>query len=170
MTPVKAARIAVVSALSFITYIVFSGSIQPYDLVTGLVVALVTGVLFANITVSEPWKVLNPARWFWLLRYAVRYFTIDETKAHIDVIKRILHPKTPVNPAIVKVPYEAVSDYTVASIANSITNTPGTVVVEVREDEKAFYVHWIDAKTIEPAEAKKEISLVFEEYSRKIFE
>jgi len=166
----KLGKAVVVFMLSFTTYIVFSGSIQPYDLITGAVVAGIVGALFANITLTNPGKVINPVRWIWLIVYALRYFTIDETKAHLDVIKRILHPRTPVNPAIVKVPYEVDSDYAITAIANSITNTPGTVVVEVREDEKAFYVHWIDAKTVEPSGARNEISFVFEKYSRKIFE
>jgi len=167
---VRLSRAIIVFLLSFTTYIVFSGSIQPYDIITGLVVSAIIGALFANITVSEPRKIVNPARWLWLIVYALRYFIIDETKAHLDVIMRILHPRTPVNPAIVKVPYEVTSDYAVTSVANSITNTPGTVVVEINEDEKAFYVHWIDAKTLEPSEARREISSVFEKYSRKIFD
>ncbi|MCY0868170.1 MAG: Na+/H+ antiporter subunit E [Desulfurococcus sp.] len=163
-------RALVVAALSYVTYIVFSGSIQPYDLITGAVVACVVGVLFSNITISNPWKIAQPSRWFWLVFYAVKYFTLYEALAHIDVIKRILHPKTPVRPAIVKVPYEVSSDYAITATANSITNTPGTVVVEIREDEKAFYVHWIYAPTVEPEEARKGISLAFEEYSKRIFE
>jgi multicomponent Na+:H+ antiporter subunit E len=68
------------------------------------------------------------------------------------------------------VPFDVEGDYTVTSIANSITNTPGTVVVEVDRARKVFYVHWIDVASIEPAEARRSISEAFEYYSRRIFE
>lgn len=163
-------RALVVAFLAFIVYIIFSGSISLYDTVTGLLSAAVAGALFSNITVKDPLKPLNPIRWYYLLRYALRYFTIDETKAHVDVIKRILHPKVPVKPAIVRVPFHVTTDYAKTAVACSICNTPGTIVVEVDERERAFYVHWIDAKTLEPSEARRIISETFEEYSKKIFD
>lgn len=166
----RALRVFIVACLAFTTYIVFTGSINIYDLATGLVVALVVGALFSNTTLNNALKVLEPRRWCSLLRYALRYFTIDETLAHLDVIKRILHPRVPVNPAIVKVPFNVETDYAKTCIACSITNTPGTVVVEIDENEKTFYVHWIDAKTLEPEKAREYISKVFEKYSKEIFD
>lgn len=163
-------RAIIVSMLVFITYIVYTGSITIYDLITGTIVAVATGYLFSNITISDPIKVLNPVRWLYLIKYALRYFIIDETLAHVDVIRRIIHPRTPVNPAIVKVPYYVTSDYAKTAIACSITNTPGTVVVEIDDENKVFYVHWIDAKTLDPGQARLSISRVFEDYSKKIFD
>lgn len=159
-----------VSILAFITYIIFSGSTSLYDVVTGIIVASITGWMFANITLTNPRKLLQPKRWIMGVVYAVRYFVVDETKAHLDVIKRILHPRTPVSPAIVAVPFEVESDYAITAIANSITNTPGTVVVDVDKDKKVFYVHWINATTLEPAGARENISSVFEKYSKAVFE
>lgn len=166
----RAARALAVAALAFVTYIVFSGSVSEYDLVTGAVVSAVVGAIFANFTLTNPGKLASPKRWYWLLRYAARYFLIDETKCHVDVIRRILSPRLPVNPGIVKVPFYVSTHYAITAIANSITNTPGTVVVEVDERNKCFYVHWIDVASTEPGEARKSISEVFEAYSSKIFE
>lgn len=166
----KVASALVVAILAFITYIVFTGSASTYDLVTGIVVAAIVGMLFANITISNVGKVLQPLRWLYLFAYALRYFIIDETKAHVDVIKRILHPKVPVNPAVVEVPYELETDYAITATANSITNTPGTVVVDIDQGKKAFYVHWIDAKALEPAGARGNISAVFEKFAKKVFD
>ncbi|WP_440059648.1 Na+/H+ antiporter subunit E [Thermogladius sp. 4427co] len=166
----RVARALPVIILSFITYIVFTGSISGYDLVTGLVASVAIGLLFSNITVEKPSKVFSLRRWYWALRYALRYFIVDETKCHIDVMKRILSPSMPVKPGIVKVPFNVETDFALTSIANSITNTPGTVVVEVDKSGKAFYVHWIDVATINPLEARKYISEVFEYYSKKVFD
>ncbi|RLG77421.1 MAG: cation:proton antiporter, partial [Thermoprotei archaeon] len=62
------------------------------------------------------------------------------------------------------------TDYAMTTIANSITNTPGTVVVDVDPVERNFYVHWIDVKTTEPEEARLRISNVFEKYAWRVFE
>lgn len=156
--------------LVFIVYVVFSGSSSAYSLITGVLVALATSVITANLVISNPGKLIQVGRLGWLLIYSIRYFFVDEVRAHLDVMKRILHPKMPINPGIVKVPYEVVSDYAMLAIANSITNTPGTVVVDVFPEEKAFYVHWINAVATEPAEVRKHISEVFERFAKRIFD
>ncbi|MEM0026389.1 MAG: Na+/H+ antiporter subunit E [Ignisphaera sp.] len=166
----KALGIFIVFLLAFLTYIVFTGSTSPYDVVTGFVAALITGLMFSYVTVKNPAKVFNHRRWLYAIIYAFKYIIVYETLAHVDVIKRILHPKVPVNPAVVKVPFYVKTDYGITAVANSITNTPGTVVLEVDQNEGVFYVHWIDAKTLEPIEARKQISEAFEEYCKKIFE
>jgi len=167
---IKALNCLVVFILVFTIYIVFSGSISIYDVLTGIVVGIVIGSLFSTFTVKNPGKVFNPVRWFWLIKYAIYYFFIAEVKAHLDVMYRILHPKTPVKPAVVKVPYDLATDYAITAVANSITNTPGTVVIDIDTDNKVYYVHWIYAKTLKPVEAQREISLVFEKHVRKIFD
>ncbi len=156
--------------LVFIIYVVFSGSVSAYDLITGVLVALATSVITANLVISNPSKLIQVWRLGWLLIYSIRYFFVDEVRAHLDVMRRILHPKMPINPGIVKVPYEVVSDYAMLTIANSITNTPGTVVVDVFPEEKAFYVHWINAVATESAEARKHVSEVFERFAKRIFD
>ncbi len=156
--------------LSFIIYIVYTGSIGLYDLLTGAVVAVIVGLLTGEMVVKDPGKAFDPGRLYWLIKYTIWYFLVAEVKAHADVIKRALSPRMPLNPAIVRVPYYVETDYAMTTIANSITNTPGTVVVDIDYDHKMFYVHWIYAKTSDPEEARKMISLEFEEHARKIFD
>ncbi|ABN69140.1 Membrane bound protein complex subunit mbxA [Staphylothermus marinus F1] len=163
-------RIFVVALLAFITYIVFSGSISPYDIVSGIVVALVIAGFFSSFTIQNPLKVFDPRRWFWLIVYAIYYFFVAEVKSHLDVMYRIIHPRMPVNPGIVMVPYSVESDYAITSIANSITNTPGTVVVDIDPNNKHYYVHWINVKTTDPETARKMISSKFEYFSKKVFD
>jgi len=166
----RAGSALAVALLAFITYIVFSGSVSPYDIIAGVAVAAVVGGVFSTFTVKNPGKVFNPARWAWLVAYALYYFFVAEVKAHLDVMYRILHPKMPVKPGIVRVPFSVSSEYAITAVANSITNTPGTVVVDLDPDAKYFYVHWISVKTTEPEETRKHITAVFEKFSRKIFD
>ncbi len=159
-----------ISILSFTIYIVFTGSIKPYDIVTGIIVSIIIGLITTNIVLENPRKALDPRRLLWLIVYSLKYFFISEVLSHIDVIKRALSPKMQLNPGIVRVPYETNSDYGEALVACSITNTPGTVVVDLDEKNKIFYVHWIDVRTTDPSLAREKISKMFDEYAKKIFD
>ena len=156
--------------LSFVIYLFYTGSLGLFDVITGAIVAVIIGLLVGNIVVENPGKALSIRRGFLMLIYIIWYFLVAETKAHIDVIKRALHPKMPLNPAIIKVPYNVSTDYAMTLIANSITNTPGTVVVDLDYENKYFFVHWLDAKTSDPLKAREIISSKFEEFAKKIFD
>jgi len=152
--------------LAFVTYLLFTGSVTPYDLLTGVIVGVTVGLLVGRFLVKNDAKALNPVRWTWGLIYFLWYFLVAEVKAHLDVIGRIITGNF--EPGIVKVPLKVKSEYARALVANSITNTPGTVVVDV--DEDYLYVNWINVTTEEPEEAKKEICEEFEKYAERIFE
>ncbi len=59
--------------------------------------------------------------------------------ANVDVMLRIFGTR-PIDPCIVRFKPELVSDFGRATLANSITLTPGTVTVEITE-EGEFIVH-----------------------------
>jgi len=156
--------------LTYIIYIVFSGSVGVYDIVLGLAVSLIAGYLTAELVVRDTSKALSIRRLMWLITYAIYYLTIAEFKAHYDVIKRILHPRMPINPGIVRAPYNVSNDYSIVAIANSITNTPGTVTVHLDEGKKVYYIHWIDVKAPDPKTTYENIVKDFESYIKNIFE
>ena len=60
-------------------------------------------------------------------------------KANIDVAKRILNPKLPIAPRIVRVSGTQKTDLCRVIFANSITLTPGTVSLDL--DEEKIVVH-----------------------------
>jgi multicomponent Na+:H+ antiporter subunit E len=155
--------------MAFVVYVIFSGSVSIYDIITGIVISVVAGLLFSELLVTSVSKSLNLKRLGYLIKYAFYYFFVAEYLAHKDVIKRILNPKMPINPGIVRVPYEVSTDYAVVGVANSIINTPGTVVIDLDEEKKLFYVHWIDVTTQEPKECRKAICESFEKYLTKVF-
>ncbi|ANF22948.1 Na+/H+ antiporter subunit E [Thermococcus piezophilus] len=152
--------------LAFITYIIFTGSSSPYDLFTGAVVAVGVGLLMGKYVVQNDAKAINPVRWLWGVIYFLWYMLVAETKSHIDVMIRTTTGNY--NPGIVKVPIGVETSYAKTLVANSITNTPGTVVVDM--DEKYLYVNWIDVTTLDPEKAKGEISADFERFAKRIFE
>ena len=155
--------------MTFLVYIIFTGSVRFYDIFTGAIVAGVVGALVANITVTNPSKLANPKRFLWLIAYALRYFFVDEVRAHLDVMYRILHPKMPIRPGIVRVPYDVKTDYAITAVANSVTNTPGTVVVDIDEGKRLYYIHWINVKGVEVS-ITKEIIRKFEFFASRVFD
>ncbi len=163
-------RYLTIGLFAFTIYILFSGSITLYDILTGLIVSAIASVILAKTLVKEDSKVIDIRRLFWLIAYILHYMTIIELRAHLDVAKRIINPRMPINPGIVRVPYKTKTDYATVLVSNSITNTPGTVVVDLDENKKILYVHWINVKAIEPDKTYEYISKTFERYAKKIFD
>ena len=150
-------------------YILYTGSVSMMELILGAIVGFSIAYIFTDEWVKKPSK-LNLRRLSILIAYALKYFTVIEAKAHWSVVKAILSPKPSLKPAIVRVPYGVNDEYAIVTIANSITNTPGTVVVDVSEDKKALFVHWLFAEVTEDEEARKHISAEFESWAKLIFE
>ena len=61
--------------------------------------------------------------------------------ANIDVAKRALSPRMPIDPRVVTFKTMLKSDVARTALANSITLTPGTVTIDIVDD--VFYVHAI---------------------------
>ena len=64
--------------------------------------------------------------------------------ANIDLAIRTLHPKMPINPILINIKNNLKSDLGMVILANSITLTPGTVTIDINENE--FLVHVISEK------------------------
>lgn len=65
----------------------------------------------------------------------------------VDVAKRVLNPKMPMNPGIIAVPTQDPDegDFTAAFSAHGITITPGELVVDF-DDSHTMYVHCLDVE------------------------
>ncbi len=122
---------------AFALYLILSWPPSLQDTALGAIVALVVASAFSKYLVRDESK-LSPKRLIKLISYCIWYLTIVELKAHIGGLKAALIPST-INPKVLKLKAVSRSDYAVAWLANSITNTPGTVTVDVRGDE--LYVH-----------------------------
>jgi multicomponent Na+:H+ antiporter subunit E len=86
----------------------------------------------------------------------------------MDVAYRVLHPRMPIRPGIVKVKTSLKSDMAKMLLANSITMTPGTITVDIIDDD--LYIHWIYIKSEDPEVYTGMITGAFEKYIKKIVE
>jgi multicomponent Na+:H+ antiporter subunit E len=87
--------------------------------------------------------------------------------SNLDIARRVLSPKIPLNPGIVKVKTDLKSDLGKLTLANSITLTPGTLSIDVEDDH--IYVHTVDVKRKTEVENSKNISGPFEKILGGIF-
>lgn len=60
------------------------------------------------------------------------------------VVKAVLRPKLDIRPAILKYTTELNSDWEVATLITMLCLTPGSVVLELSEDNRTLYIHAMD--------------------------
>jgi len=102
--------------------------------------------------------------------YSLLYIPIffwEMFKANFDVAYRVLHPKMPIRPGIVQIKTDLKSDIAKLILGNSITLTPGTLTVEIIEDN--LLIHWINVKDEDIKKATDIIGKRFEKYLKVIF-
>ena len=150
----------------------FQGEPSVQILITGVIVSIGTALFSAKFFVHEKaFYLFNPAKFFTLLFYCLVIFMGELWKANVDVMKRALSPKLPVNPGIVKVPVDLKSEYGQSMLANSITLTPGTITMETTEEngQNYYYIHWIDVASEDPKEAGDAIKGTLEKWVGRIW-
>lgn len=143
--------------------------------IAGVVVSFLVALFAARFFIHEKaFYLFNPVRLLIMIFYCIIIFVWELIKANWDVAKRALKPgKLNINPGIVKIPTELKSDYGLSMLANSITLTPGTITLDVAEDESGknwMYIHWIDVASEEPEEAGEEIKGTMERWIRRIWQ
>ncbi|KPK98082.1 MAG: hypothetical protein AMJ95_06000 [Omnitrophica WOR_2 bacterium SM23_72] len=138
-------------------------------LVIGILVSVFVSFMTGDMFVKRPHIFRHFSRYLWFLYYAP-VFIWECLKANIDVAYRVFHPNLPINPGIVKVVTTLKSDTALTFLANSITLTPGTMCVDIDQENGFLYIHWIDVKDKDIQKATEIIVKRFEHILRRIFE
>ncbi len=159
--------------VSYAFWILLTWSFSSQELIVGAVVSLIVALFSARFFIHEkafwffnPLKILT-ALFFWLGVFMVELF-----KANWDMAKRCFGGCKNVNPGIVKVPVDLKTDYAQAALANAITLTPGTITMEITEEDGQtyYYVHWIDVQKPSGKEAGDAIKGTLEKWLRRVWE
>lgn len=151
---------------------IFRGQTSVQVLVVGVIVSICVALFSARFFIHEnAGHLWNPVRLLNLIVYGLILFPIELIKANCDVAFRALNPKLPINPGFVKVPVDLKSEYGEAMLADSITLTPGTITMDITEEDGQtyYYIHWIDVKTEDPKEAGDAIKGSLEKGVGRIF-
>jgi multicomponent Na+:H+ antiporter subunit E len=149
---------ASVLVVSFLIWIVLTGSFNPIDILWGLVVsAAVARFSYRFVAFELPRWMLRPRRWIYffdLMFELARQLIIQ----NLTLSLRVLRPELPIKPGIVAVPTELRGDINLTLLGSMMSLTPGTVTLDIDSQKGMIYVHWIDVQTTDPVEAKKMIS------------
>ena len=152
----------------FVVWVALTGTLRWDELVTGAAVSIILALFTFHIFTTEGLKNLTPKRVICGIVYFFPYLIWEMIKANLDVAYRVIHPKRPINPGIVKVKTRMKSDLGKTLVANSITLTPGTFTIDVIGDE--MFIHWINVKSQDVEEASKMIPGVFEKCLMKFMD
>ena len=113
--------------MSFVTWFLLS---WPYDFrsgtmdwqlfIAGAALSLIASFVFLRVFTEQPAKLFNPIRYLWAILY-LPVLLYAMLIANLDVVYRVVHPRMPIKPGIVKVKTSLQSDSARAALANSIT-------------------------------------------------
>jgi len=150
-----------------IVWVLLSWTLHYQEVLAGVAVSAIAAGMFGGNLPLKASKLLNPVRWFWLLVF-IPVFIWQCLKANIDVALRVLSPGLNLKPGIVKIKTNLKSDIARVFLANSITMTPGTLTVEIKDDN--LYIHWIEVRSEDPEECARMIKGPFEFFLARIFD
>jgi multicomponent Na+:H+ antiporter subunit E len=94
-------------------------------------------------------------------------FLYELVKANLNVMRYVFSPNIDIHPGIVEIKTQLQSPMGRLALANSITLTPGTLVVDMRGD--SLFIHWINVTATDPVAATREVAGRFEKYLKVIY-
>lgn len=150
----------------FIIWMVANATLAFDTVIAGLVICAVIALAFATFA-----RVYSVIRWspvvlYYYLKYLAVFF-IEMVKANINVMRLVFSPRINIRPGIVEIKTELKSPLGRLALANTITLTPGTLVVDIKDD--SLFVHCINIGSTDQAKATEEISGRFEKLLKIIY-
>ena len=150
----------------FIIWVIANGTLAYNTLIAGVVISAVIALAFASFA-----RVYSVIRWspkiiYYYLMY-LSVFIVELVKANLNVMSLVFSPRIDIKPGIVEIKTELKSPIGRLALANSITLTPGTLVVDIKEN--SLFIHWINISTTDPVAATEAISARFEKYLKVIY-
>ena len=163
----KVKNILVTFFILTLIWILLNNNLTIEIIVIGASISLfVTLLLCRKCNVFDDIKITPKSFIFTILYLFV--FIIELVKSNIDVAIRVLKPSLPINPGIVKVQTSLKSKMGRMLLANSITLTPGTLTIDIKDD--ILYIHWIDVTSSDIEGATNAIVKKFEKYLKEIYD
>ena len=162
--------------LCFLFWMLLVFSVQPREIILGIVVSAVIAMVACKLLIHESaFYLYNPVRIVLLLFYAVCIFLIELIKANIAMARIVLSPGLEgYKPGVIRIrgAKNIKSLYGLNMVSNSITLTPGTITMEVAEDEQGdnyYYVQWASVEETDREKAGEIITGRMENWIGRIW-
>lgn len=150
---------------------VINDSLAPILLLAGVAVALAVTHLASGDSTSWTgaiWRsirVTPRALWHFIAYLGV--FVVELVRANISMLRYVYARRIDIHPGVVRVTTRLSSPMGRLALANSIALTPGSLVLGL--DGDTLYIHWLDVKTTDRAEASRIIAGPFENHLEEAF-
>jgi len=148
-----------------VTWVVFSGQLDPFHLSLGVVSALLVIRFSADLLFSNRSQTLSDRmRQGRLLAAYLLWLLYEILLANLHVLYLALHPRGPdsVAPSVIRFKTSLRGEFAKWLLANSITLTPGTVTIKVEGDE--LFIHAISEKSADGlgSQMERRIARIYE--------
>ncbi len=145
--------------LLFALWMVLTANFQIFNILVGIGVSFSIALLYTKLFTHKTFEFISPV-WFLVYLYVLLKNLII---SNIQISKRILRPDMKLSPAIVAVKTNLESDWKKLLLANSITLTPGTLTLDIKDD--MLFIHVIE---YDKDSNKENITKEFEDIIAKI--
>jgi multicomponent Na+:H+ antiporter subunit E len=145
--------IAQLTIILFVFWVLLLGSFDPGGLATGFVFSVIVAWLTSRVFwTREDAPVLSFGQAGRFIIYVL--FLIKEIVwANIYVAEKVLDPRLPIDPVIIKHTSAFKRPVSETALANSITLTPGTLTVDV--DDSVFFIHCLGREFADDIASRK---------------
>lgn len=127
-----------------LVWMFLSHSYNPSSFIVGYFLGLVILLGFRRFFQTRFYLVR-----IWAVIKLFLIFNRELLLSNISVLKVILKPKLDVKPGIFALETELEKPWEITILANLITLTPGTLVIDVSDDNKILYVHAMDIRDVQ---------------------
>lgn len=140
MVPRLMTRTLVTAALLAVVWIAWSWHFEPLIIGFGAVAVLLTVLIARRLKILDEEAV--PFELNLRLIVFLPWLAWEVVKANLQVAKTILSPSMPIRPHLIRVPADQRTTIGKVTLANTITITPGTISLDLRDG--VILVHCLD--------------------------
>ena len=126
----------------FLIWIIFNGQFTLEIAAFGLVISGLVYWFICKFLDYKPGNDILLCKRFFLLLHYVFVLVTEILKANAAVFKMIYSSKYEIEPGVIHFRTQLTSNFARVLLANSITLTPGTITVSLKDDE--YVVHCLD--------------------------
>ena len=150
----------------FIIWLMLNSTLAWQVWVLGAILAAVAAVSLRNFATAYAGVSFSVRSIMYYFVY-LGLFLKELVKANLYVAHLVLMPNPDLRPAIIQVKISLKTAIGRLTLANSITLTPGTLVVDIKDD--SLFIHCINISDAHPADEVRESVARFEKYLKVVY-
>lgn len=157
------------ASLGVVLFIVWMAANSTLAIEVALIGTVVSFALaYAFTSSSDAWRRIRwtPAGFYHFLAYTGT-FLVELVKANIAMMRIVYSPRIDIKPGVVRIRTRLKSPIGRLALANTIALTPGSLVLDLKDD--LLYIHWLDVKSTDVGVASAAMAGPFEKHLEKVF-